>query len=135
LAIVHLHDLAERDHRQPLHRVHFQKAACHTPPEIQLVWPDIVALALGEAVEKHRLPANPERHQGSITAAAAALPRPGDALVDEAAAKVGIHQTAPGALGSFAKPCVADALAPRKAREFLGLENPQAAPLRTIHPT
>src|SRR5258708_4289337 len=56
----------------------------------QLVGPDVVALILGEPVEEHG-PVQPPIGDHCAVPARASLPHPGDALLDQAAAKAGIN--------------------------------------------
>ena len=68
-------------------------------------------------------------HQGP-EAATAALSLPGDTLLDEAAAKFGIHQTAFGAGGCFAQALILKLLASGEPGKLPGFEDCQAIPLR-----
>ncbi len=88
---LHLREFTHRKQRLPLPLIHHQKSTRHTASEIQFVGSNVIPFALREAVKKNRLVPDGERHQSAIPATTT-LPLPCHALLDQAEAKVGIHQ-------------------------------------------
>jgi hypothetical protein len=67
-------------------------------------------------------------HDDRPVPAAAALTGPGNALLDEVAAEVGVDKAPFGTVDRIAKGPVADAFPAREPREFLRLEDPHGPP-------
>ena len=96
-------------------------------PKLELVRVDVVALTFSEAIEEDRKMPGAKSHQASI-AAASALSGPGNALLDQAFAEIGIDEAAPSPFDSFAKPGVINLFPTRKTREFLCFEYLRSGP-------
>ncbi len=93
----------------------------------QFVRVDILPLALGEAVKKHRAMLSAVGDQQAI-AAGPSSPRSCHALLDDPTAQVGIDKPLPRPRDGLAQAAVGNSLASRKSREPSGFENPQSPP-------
>jgi hypothetical protein len=82
---------------------------------------DIVALALGKAIEEHGTPTIAVGDQNA-KAAAATLARAGDALLDEPTPENRVDEAAPSPVNRLAQTLITDALAPGKPNEPCGRE-------------
>ena len=91
----------------------------------QLVRLDILALALVENVEEHRERLDPIGYDDSI-AAGAPPTSPRDALLDQAAAQICVHEATRGAADRFAQALVVDTFAAREPNKPSGLEDTHA---------
>jgi hypothetical protein len=92
LATIHLHQFVVRD--RPLDRLHAraQQAASDLAPILQFVRLDVVALALGEAVQEHTARSPDQVGKDRPVAAPLTLAFARHPLLDQAAAEVGIDQ-------------------------------------------
>ena len=85
----------------------------------------ILPIALREPVHEEGPVPAAKHHQYAEPAGAARSP-PGDPLLDDATAKIGVDQALPRAFHGLAQRRIADALASGEARERLGLERAQS---------
>src|SRR6266851_8204187 len=92
----------------------------------QFVRFDILPLALGEAVKKHRAMPSAVGDQQAI-AAGPTSPRSCNALLDDAATQVSIDKPLLRPRDCLAQAAVGNSLASCKSREPSGSENPQSA--------
>jgi hypothetical protein len=84
---------------------------------------NILPVAFGKRREKHRQIPRPKGNDGAVSARPSlALPR--DALLDEAAAQIGVNQAALCAFYCLAQTGVHDLFVPGKPREPLRFEDP-----------
>ena len=88
------------------------------PPLSELVIVDIGPLVFRKPKKKNGTFTSPIGDQGAKTAALA-FPRPCNALLDEAAAKIGIDKTPLGSQDGFRERFIRDAFTALKAREAL----------------
>jgi hypothetical protein len=80
---------------------------------LQFLPVDIVPVVLGKAVDEEGFLLSPEQHDATIPARPS-LTLPGNALLDDIAAKIGIDQTCLGAADGLAKRRVVDILLRRE---------------------
>src|SRR5581483_2336066 len=133
LAIWHLLQFLVGDRRLDLVLAQPQPGAALLAQVLELVVVDVVPVALGEAVEEHRPRAGPERDDRA-EAAALALALAGHALLDEAAAQIGIDQALADIAHRLGQGRIVDPLPPLKPRERLALEHPHPDPLCVTMP-
>lgn len=88
---------------------------------------DIVALALGEAEQKHHPRRRPIGEQ-CAEPAATSLSGPPNTLLDQAGTEIGVDETALGSVDGFAQRLVAQSLPPLKPGKSLHHENPHPIP-------
>src|SRR5271170_933950 len=118
--ITHLHQFAILDQHGELLGAHLEKSPREASEFVQFLGIDVAALILGEAVEKHRALAAPERDHRAV-AAALSMSGARQALLDQTTAEIGVHEPRLDADYGLAKARVADpflALKPRKTPQF-----------------
>ena len=97
------------------------------PPLVEFVIVDIGARVFRKPKKKDGSLASPIGDQGAETAALA-LPWPWDALLDKAAAKIGIDKTPFGSQDGFSERFIRNAFTALKAREAFNLVDPHSSP-------
>lgn len=103
------------------------------PKGLQFVPPQVVPIALGEAVDEERRFSSPKEHDAPKPSGLA-LPPSCDALLDHAAAEVGVDAPALGPAGRVAQRLVGNSVVAREAAERLGLEDAHSAPALSMIP-
>src|ERR1700685_2152633 len=102
-------------------------------PVFQLVLVNVIALALGEPVDKNGSLFSAECHERSI-ASAAPLPLPSDALLNQATAEIGVDKPLSCALDSLAEARVGDPFLAREAPELFRSIDPPPIPRSLMYP-
>ncbi len=90
---------------------------------LQLVLSKVFSVALGKSEDEYRAAPLSVRNYHAVPAGSH-LSRPGYALLNQAAAKIGIDQASLGPFDGLTKTPVRDPFTPGKAREPSRLENP-----------
>ena len=99
---------------------------CARVPSRKLVGAYVVALALGEAIEKYGASASTVGDQHAKPSRTT-LAWPRHALLDQSAPEIGIDQAALGPLDCVKQSAVSDALISREPREPFGDKQPHAS--------
>ena len=98
-----------------------QERSCDLTQSKQLAVTDIFSFVLGEGKEiDGTIGAETDQHP---KAASLALPRTGDPLLDDLAAKVGVDQASLGTVNGLDKRRIIDAILAGKLRKRFGFEN------------